>query len=221
MSAQVFDRDFDRLEEGARFASRGRTITESDLVSFSALTGDWHPQHADADWAAASQFGERIAHGMLVLSYAIGLLPIDPDRVVALRGIRGVIFKRPVPIGDDDPRRGRGRRDRARSTTGTASSSSRCGSATPPASCSRGRRSTPSGAATRPPVASNGARPAAAADAGGTRAEPGADLDGARREAAADHRRDHPPQHRVRGRARGAARGRRGRADRVRRDRGG
>ena len=99
MSAQVFDRDFDRLEEGGRFASRGRTITESDLVSFSALTGDWHPQHADADWAAQSQFGERIAHGMLVLSYAIGLLPIDPDRVVALRGIRGVTFKRPVPIG--------------------------------------------------------------------------------------------------------------------------
>lgn len=99
MSAQVFDRDFDQLEGGARFASRGRTITESDLMSFSALTGDWHPQHADADWAASSQFGERIAHGMLVLSYAIGLLPIDPDRVVALRGIRGVTFKRPVPIG--------------------------------------------------------------------------------------------------------------------------
>jgi acyl dehydratase len=99
MSAQVFDRDFDRLEQGARFATRGRTITESDLVSFSALTGDWHPQHADAEWAAQSQFGERIAHGMLVLSYAIGLLPIDPERVVALRGIRGVTFKRPVPIG--------------------------------------------------------------------------------------------------------------------------
>jgi acyl dehydratase len=95
----VFDQDFDRLERGGRFASRGRTITESDLVSFSALTGDWHPQHADAEWAAHSQFGERIAHGMLVLSYGIGLLPIDPDRVVALRGIRGVTFKRPVPIG--------------------------------------------------------------------------------------------------------------------------
>jgi 3-hydroxybutyryl-CoA dehydratase len=99
MSAHAFDLDFDRLEPGARVGSRGRTITESDLVSFSALTGDWHPQHADADWAASSQFGERIAHGMLVLSYAIGLLPIDPDRVVALRGIRAVTFKRPVAIG--------------------------------------------------------------------------------------------------------------------------
>ena len=67
----------------------GRTITESDLVSFAALTGDWHPQHADAAWAAASRFGERVAHGMLVLSYAVGLLPFDPERVVALRAARG------------------------------------------------------------------------------------------------------------------------------------
>ncbi len=91
--------DFDRLEIGARLRTRGRTITEADLVSFAALTGDWHPQHADATWAAESAFGERIAHGMLVLSYAIGLLPIDPERVMALRGLRSVVFKRPVPIG--------------------------------------------------------------------------------------------------------------------------
>ncbi|HEY8001619.1 MAG TPA: MaoC/PaaZ C-terminal domain-containing protein [Solirubrobacterales bacterium] len=91
--------DFDRLETGASIKTRGRTITEADLVSFSALTGDWHPQHADASWAAESPFGERIAHGMLVLSYAIGLLPIDPERVTALRGLRSVVFKRPVPIG--------------------------------------------------------------------------------------------------------------------------
>ena len=96
----AFSRDFDRLEVGAGAITPGRTITEADLVSFSALTGDWHPQHADASWAASSQFGERIAHGMLVLSYAVGLLPIDPDRVVALRGIRNVVFKRPVPIGE-------------------------------------------------------------------------------------------------------------------------
>ena len=83
----------------APFTSRGRTVTEADVVAFAALTGDWHPQHADADWAAHSPFGERIAHGMLVLSYAIGLLPIDDERVVALRGIRQVVFKRPAPIG--------------------------------------------------------------------------------------------------------------------------
>jgi acyl dehydratase len=99
MNADPLALDFDRLETGARVRTRGRTITEADLVSFAALTGDWHPQHADAEWAAESPFGERIAHGMLVLSYAIGLLPIDPERVTALRGLRNVVFKRPVPIG--------------------------------------------------------------------------------------------------------------------------
>ena len=85
---------------GTRLVGRSRTITEADLVSFSALTGDWHPQHADAEWAAGSRFGERIAHGMLVLSYSIGLLGFDPERVVALRGLDAVTFKRPVAIGE-------------------------------------------------------------------------------------------------------------------------
>jgi len=91
--------EFDRLVPGAKTRSRGRTITETDLVSFSALTGDWHPQHSDAEWAARGPFGERIAHGMLIVSYALGMLAIDPDRVVALRAIRNVVFKRPVAIG--------------------------------------------------------------------------------------------------------------------------
>lgn len=91
---------FEDLEIGDTMVTRGRTITESDLVGFSALTGDWHPQHADAEWSANSQFGERIAHGMLVLSYAVGLVPFDPERVVALRGLEKVTFKRPTRIGD-------------------------------------------------------------------------------------------------------------------------
>ncbi len=85
---------------GEEFVTNGRTITEADLVNFAALTGDWHPQHADAAWAAGSEFGERVAHGMLVLSYAVGLAPIDPRRVLALRGLDKVAFKRPVRIGD-------------------------------------------------------------------------------------------------------------------------
>ena len=92
--------DFDRLHAGARFSTAGRTITEADLVSFSALTGDRHPLHADATWADRSQFGGRIAHGMMLLSYAVGLAPFDPAWVVALRGIDAVSFRRPVRIGD-------------------------------------------------------------------------------------------------------------------------
>jgi 3-hydroxybutyryl-CoA dehydratase len=87
-------------EVGDELTSPGRTITEADLVSFSSLTGDWHPQHADAEWAAKGRFGERVAHGLLVLSYAVGLAPFDPERIVALRGLDSVSFKRPVRIGD-------------------------------------------------------------------------------------------------------------------------
>jgi 3-hydroxybutyryl-CoA dehydratase len=92
--------DLDSLSEGQRFASRGRTVTEADVVAFSSLTGDWHPQHADAVWAAESAFGERIAHGMLVLSFALGLVDLDPDFVQALRRVASATFKRPVRIGD-------------------------------------------------------------------------------------------------------------------------
>ena len=78
----------------------GRTITEADVVAFANLTGDQHPQHTDARWAGQGPFGERIAHGMLVLSYAVGLVDFDPERIVALRGSSDVVFKRPVTIGD-------------------------------------------------------------------------------------------------------------------------
>jgi 3-hydroxybutyryl-CoA dehydratase len=92
--------DFDRLEVGAGFRSPGRTITEADLVSFAALTGDRHPLHTDAEWAAASEFGGRVAHGAMLLSYCVGLVPFDPEWVLALRGFERVAFKRPVRIGD-------------------------------------------------------------------------------------------------------------------------
>ena len=78
----------------------GRTITEADVVAFAGLTGDHHPQHTDASWAAGGPFGERIAHGMLVLAYAVGLVDFDPERIVALRRIEDVVFKRPVRLGD-------------------------------------------------------------------------------------------------------------------------
>jgi len=91
---------FDDLRIEDSMESSGRTITEYDVVSFASLTGDWHPQHADAAWAAESPFGRRIAHGMLVISYSLGLLPIDPRVVLALRSIDGAKLKRPVGLGD-------------------------------------------------------------------------------------------------------------------------
>ncbi len=80
--------------------TRGRTITEADVVAFSALTGDHHPQHTDVVWAEAGPFEGIVAHGMLALSYALGLVALDPDRIAALRRLEDVVFKRPVRIGD-------------------------------------------------------------------------------------------------------------------------
>ena len=91
---------YEEVEAGTAFTTRGRTVTEADVVGFASLTGDWHPQHTDAVWAAGSAFGERIAHGLFVLSLAGGLVPFDPERVVALRRIGDVVFKRPVKLGD-------------------------------------------------------------------------------------------------------------------------
>lgn len=95
-----FSAPFEKLAYGDGFTSRGRTVTEADVVGFAGLTGDYHPQHADAHWAASSVFGERIAHGMLIMSFAVGLVPLDPHRVVALRRISDATFKRPVRFGD-------------------------------------------------------------------------------------------------------------------------
>lgn len=99
-SGELFSREFEEIEAGMKFVTRGRTVTEADVVGFGALTGDLHPQHSDAEWAKRSVFGERIAHGMLVLSYAVGLVPLSPERVVALRRIRDATFKAPARIGD-------------------------------------------------------------------------------------------------------------------------
>ncbi len=99
-TAGVFDSGFEELTVGDRFSTPARAVREADILQFAALTGDSHPQHVDAGWAEGSRFGEQIAHGLLVLSFAVGLLPLDPDRVVALRRVGDAVFKQPVKIGD-------------------------------------------------------------------------------------------------------------------------
>ena len=93
---------FEELPVGKELATQGRTITETDLVSFAGLTGDTNPMHTDAEYAKKSQFGERVAHGMLGLSYAIGLawqLGFMIGTVIAFTGLEWK-FKAPVKIGD-------------------------------------------------------------------------------------------------------------------------
>lgn len=96
----LFTRPYEALAVGEEFISRERAVTEVDVLAFAELTGDHHPQHVDAHWAGSSIFGQRIAHGLLVLSLAMGLAPVDPKNVLALRRLRDVVFKRPVAFGD-------------------------------------------------------------------------------------------------------------------------
>jgi 3-hydroxybutyryl-CoA dehydratase len=99
-AANLFGCPFSALREGDRFITPARVVQEPDILQFADLTGDVHPQHVDPEWAAGSRFGEQIAHGLLVLSFAVGLLPLDPERVVALRRLGDAVFKQPVKIGD-------------------------------------------------------------------------------------------------------------------------
>ena len=94
----VMDRPFDEMVEGDRFASRARTITEADVMNFACASGDWHPAHTNKLWAENNIFGERVAHGMLLLAFAIGLVP--NTYVVALRRLKNVVYKEPVRFGD-------------------------------------------------------------------------------------------------------------------------
>jgi acyl dehydratase len=93
---------FEDFEIGAKLVTRGRTITEADLVQFAGLTGDYNPMHTNEVYAASSFMGKRVAHGMLTLSYAIGQayqLGILERTVLAFREL-DMKFSVPVYIGD-------------------------------------------------------------------------------------------------------------------------
>jgi 3-hydroxybutyryl-CoA dehydratase len=96
----LFAKFLEQYELGETWVSKGRTITEADLVMFSAFSGDWYPLHTDKEYAAKTPFQQRIAHGMLVLSVATGLLQFEPGVVVAFYGMERVRFTHPTFIGD-------------------------------------------------------------------------------------------------------------------------
>ncbi len=93
---------FEEFEPGVTLRTRGRTITEADLVQFAALTGDFNPMHTDAEYCKTSFMGQRVAHGMLTASYAVGQayqLGILERTVLGFRGFE-MKFSAPVYIGD-------------------------------------------------------------------------------------------------------------------------
>ena len=93
---------FEDYVVGTKLETRARTITEADIVQFGSLTGDFNPMHFDAEYMKTHQMGQRIAHGMLSLSYAVGQayqLGFMEKTVLAFRGLE-MKFSLPVFIGD-------------------------------------------------------------------------------------------------------------------------
>lgn len=92
------------LHVGLSFRSPGRTITDADVVAFAGLTGDYSELHTSDVYAKSSQFGRRVAHGMLGLAYAHGLMwPRTGElrqTAIAFLGISDWKFVGPIFIGD-------------------------------------------------------------------------------------------------------------------------
>lgn len=96
-------RYFEDLTIGETMRSRGRTITEADVVQFAGLSGDYSRLHTDAAFMAESNFGERIAHGLLGLAVQSGLSVgtiHPPVRTVAFLSIKEWNFVAPIFFGD-------------------------------------------------------------------------------------------------------------------------
>jgi 3-hydroxybutyryl-CoA dehydratase len=97
-SAHLF---FDDVQVGQEWESHGRTVTETDIVNFAGLSGDFNPIHMDHEFARNSPFGRPIAHGLLVLALGSGLtLNSPPMRTLAFVQIKEWKLKEPVYIGD-------------------------------------------------------------------------------------------------------------------------
>jgi acyl dehydratase len=92
---------FDEVAVGDRWVSPQRVVSEGDVLSFAAMTGDYNPLHVDATFAAQTPFGKPIAHGLLGLSLLAGLSSEHPlMATAAFLGMRHWQFTRPIYFGD-------------------------------------------------------------------------------------------------------------------------
>lgn len=94
---------FEDFEIGQPKITPGRTITETDMVNFAGLSGDFNAIHVDAEFAKTGPFGQRVVYGLLVMSIASGLV-VQTGMIQGLQGgfreIKSWKFMKPVFIGD-------------------------------------------------------------------------------------------------------------------------
>ena len=94
---------FEDFEVSGDLVTRGRTITEADLVAFAGLTGDYTELHTNEEYAKSTKFGRRIAHGALIFGISMGLSTrtnLLDDTLLAFAGVDKLRFVSPVFIGD-------------------------------------------------------------------------------------------------------------------------
>ena len=96
----IVARFFEDYEVGAVRETLGRTITETDVVIHAGQTGDFYPHHMDAEWCKTQPFGQRIAHGTLIFSVAVGMTAGEVNPEAFSYGYDRLRFIRPVFIGD-------------------------------------------------------------------------------------------------------------------------
>lgn len=91
----------ENIEPGQSWKSPARTVTESDIVAFAGMTGDFDPLHVDHEFAAETPYGKPIAHGLLCMSFMAGLSSTCPRmRTLAFVRIQDWQFQKPVFVGD-------------------------------------------------------------------------------------------------------------------------
>jgi acyl dehydratase len=91
---------FGEFELNAARTTKGRTVTEADIVIHAGQSGDFFPHHMDEEWCRTQPFKKRIAHGTLVFTIAIGLTADVVNEVSMTYGYERLRFTRPVFIGD-------------------------------------------------------------------------------------------------------------------------
>jgi acyl dehydratase len=97
MTGEMFFEDF---VAGTRRETVGRTITEADVVLHAGQTGDFYPHHMDAEWCKTQPFGQRMAHGTLVFSVAVGMTAGVINPRAMSYGYDRLRFVRPVFLND-------------------------------------------------------------------------------------------------------------------------
>jgi acyl dehydratase len=94
---------FEEFHVGQKIVTAARTVTESDVVTFAGLSGDYNQIHTDAAFSQSTPFGQRVAHGLLCLSIVSGLAMrtgVLEGTVMAFREINEWKFIKPVFLGD-------------------------------------------------------------------------------------------------------------------------